>query len=137
MKIKSSVGIPQQLLLAWVLLGLLLVLVTPLPLLAATGTNLIVRLYYGDRSKLDQLVSQYDIFEFADHDAGYVDARLSPAEYDQLVRSGYRVELDEAQTALANRPLTMAAGQAAGIPSFPCYRTVEETYAALAEIAAD
>ncbi len=46
-----------------------------------SGTNLIVRLYYGDRSRLDQLVGQYDIFEFADHDAGYVAARLRPAEY--------------------------------------------------------
>lgn len=109
------------------------------PLLAAgaSQTNLIVRLYYGDRSKLNQLVSQYDVFEFADHNAGYVAARLSPDEYDALVQSGYRLEVDAEQTALANRPLIKTADQAAGIPSFTCYRTVEETYATLAQIAAD
>lgn len=102
---------------------------------AVVQTNLIVRLYYGDRAKLNQLVEQYDIFEFADHNAGYVDARLSPAEYAELTQSGYRVEVDAALTAQANMPLTMAVGQASGIPSFLCYRTVEETYATLAQIA--
>jgi carboxypeptidase T len=102
---------------------------------AVTQTNLIVRLYYGDRSKLNQLVEQYDIFEFADHNAGYVDARLSPTEYDELTQSGYRVEVDAALTAQANTPLALAADQATGIPSYLCYRTVEETYATLSQIA--
>jgi murein tripeptide amidase MpaA len=105
------------------------------PAPVAGDTNLIVRLYYGERSRLDQLAGQYDVFEFADHDAGYVAARLSRSEYDELLRSGYRVEIDPEQTALANRALGEAAGQFAGIPSFPCYRTVEETYATLAQIA--
>ena len=100
-------------------------------------TNLIVRLYYGDRAKLNQLVSQYDIFEFADHQAGYVDARLSQAEFDELTQSGYRVEVDAELTVQANTPLRRADGQASGIPSFLCYRTVEETYTALAQIAAN
>jgi carboxypeptidase T len=92
------------------------------------NTNLIVRLYYGDRSRLDQLVSQYDIFEFADHTAGYVDARLTPSGYAELTGAGYRVEIYPEQTALANQPAAMA------IPNFPCYRTVEETYATLMQI---
>lgn len=106
------------------------------PLLAAAETNLVVRLYYGDRARLNQLATQYDIFEFANHEAGYVEARLSPAEYDALAQSGYRLELDSELTAQANRPLAPVSPQAVGIPGYPCYRTVEETYATLVQIAA-
>lgn len=110
------------------------------PPVIAGDTNLIVRLYYGDRARLDQLVSEYDVFEFADHAAGYVDARLLRSEYDMLTQSGYRVEIDPEQTALANRSLAKTDDQieqTAGIPSYPCYRTVEETYATLELIAND
>jgi hypothetical protein len=107
----------------------------------AVGTNLIVRLYYGDRARLDQLASKYDVFEFADHAAGYVAARLSRSEYDELIQSGYRVEIDPEQTALASlvlsSALTNVTTQSLGIPSFPCYRTVEETYATLTRITND
>jgi hypothetical protein len=125
---------------AWLVLFNVMAALTVLSQALAGATvvgdaNLIVRLYYGDRARLEQLASRYDLFEFADHDAGYVDARLTPSEYNELVRSGYRVEIKQEQTALANRPLVMAAGQSAGIPGYPCYRTVEETYAALAQIA--
>jgi len=102
---------------------------------APAETNLIVRLYYGDRAKLNELVERYDVFEFADHAAGYVDARLSQADYDELTRAGHRVEIDSALTAQANLPPVQADAQASGIPSYLCYRTVEETYAALNQIA--
>ncbi len=44
------------------------------------------------------------------------------------------MELDHEQTALANRALEHSPGQFAGIPGYACYRTVEETYATLAQI---
>ncbi|MGA2866438.1 MAG: M14 family zinc carboxypeptidase [Verrucomicrobiota bacterium] len=99
-------------------------------------TELIVRLYYGDRDRLGQLVSRYDVFEFANHAEGYVAARLHPAEYAELTQAGYRLEIDESRTALANRRLARPLTQYMGIPGYPCYRTVEETYATLAELAA-
>lgn len=98
---------------------------------AQAETNLIVRLYYGDRTKLNQLVERYDVFEFADHQAGYVDARLSQTDYDELTQSGYRIEVDAELTRQANAPFPLADA----IPNYPCYRTVEETYAALNLIA--
>jgi carboxypeptidase T len=107
------------------------------PAAAEPGLDLIVRLYYGDRARLDQLASQYDVFEFVDHEAGYVEARLSLAEYDELVRAGYWLEVDETRTSEANRPLELAADQYAGIPGYACYRTVEETCATLAQIASN
>lgn len=97
----------------------------------------IVRLYYQDRLRLGQIVSQYDVFEYANHEEGYVLARLWPSEYKDLLQAGYRLEIDEAQTALANRPLTYSAAQTSGIPGFPSYRTVEETYASLSAIASN
>lgn len=115
-------------------LAVLLFLGLPVSL-ATAETNLIVRLYYGDRATLNQLVERYDVFEFADHTAGYVDARLSQADYDELTRAGHRIEIDSARTLQANTPPVQADGEVNGIPSFPCYRTVEETYAALNQIA--
>lgn len=100
------------------------------------NTHLIVRLYYGDREKLNQLANQYDVFEFANHEAGYVAGRLSRAEYDTLLQAGYRVEIDVEQTAAAANLISgQPNAQSLGIPSYPCYRTVEETYATLNQIA--
>jgi len=99
------------------------------------GTNLIVRLYYGDRTRLDELVSRYDVFESANHAAGFVEARLSPGEFTALQQSGYRVEIDPTLTESANEPLQPLPDQFAGIPGFPCYRTVEENFATLDQIA--
>jgi len=97
--------------------------------------DLIVRLYYGDRDRLEQLVSEYDVFEYANHEEGYVIARLRSADYAALAQAGYRLEIDAEQTSQANRVLSYSPQQSSGIPSYPCYRTVEETYAALAQIA--
>lgn len=97
----------------------------------------IVRLYYGDRDRLSQLVSQYDVFESADHVQGYVEARLRLPEYDALVQAGYRIEILAAPTAQANRVLGRRGVGLMGIPDYACYRTVEETYASLAQIASN
>ena len=95
----------------------------------------VVRLYYGNRDRLAELVNRYDVFEYANHEEGYVMARLRAPEFQELLTAGYRLELDEAQTADANRVLENALDQNAGIPSYPCYRTVEETYEALGQLA--
>jgi hypothetical protein len=54
---------------------------------------------------------------------------VEPDEYPDLVGVGFRLELDEARTAEINAPRVISATQASGIPGFPCFRTVEETYA--------
>jgi hypothetical protein len=102
----------------------------------APDADLIVRLWYGDRDRLGQLAGRYDVFEYADHEAGFVVARVRLAEYQELRDAGYRIELDAALTAQANARLTRVPSQSSGIPNYPCYRTVEETHAALARIAA-
>ncbi len=102
---------------------------------AGNASHLIVRLYYGDRARLNELVARHDVFEAANHAEGYVEARLSRAEYDELRAAGYRVEIDQAQTDIANTWPRQAADQFVGIPGFPCYRTVEETFDTLGQLA--
>jgi hypothetical protein len=102
---------------------------------AMVETEVVARIYYGDRARLAEVVSRYDVFEFADHDQGCVLARLDPAERAELARAGFRLEPDAALTAALRRTPRLAAPQAGGIPNYPCYRTVEETEAALDRLA--
>lgn len=97
----------------------------------AFDTAVVARVFYGDRERLAELVSRYDVFEFADHEQGYVLARLEPTEWAALEEAGFRLERDAALTAALRRPPRPAARQLTGIPGYPCYRTVEETEAAL------
>lgn len=96
----------------------------------------IARVYYPDQATLEQFAAELDILE-AHRAEGYVVALLRPERYAQLLNAGYRVEIDQAKTDLVNRPAQRLPGQEAGIPGYPCYRTVEETYAAMAQLAAD
>ena len=90
----------------------------------------VVRLYYRDRAQLDAWAGEFDLFEFADHEAGYVLARLSAGEWGSALAAGARVELDEARTATLRRV------GLAGINHLPCYRTVEGTEATIEQLAA-
>src|SRR5690606_27632496 len=57
-------------------------------------------------------------------------------EIDQLRNAGYRVEVDQKLTAELNAPPPEDIGLL-GIPGYSCYRTVEETCAAAAALAAN
>ena len=96
----------------------------------------VARVYFADPDDLDRLAEELDVWMVA-HEAGYLVALLSRDQLTDLLRAGYRVEVDEARTAGLERPLQPLLSQVSGIPGFPCYRTVEETYADLAQLAAD
>ncbi len=97
----------------------------------------VARVYYGERTDLDQLAVFLDIWE-VNHAEGYLVALLSPSNVAQLEQSGYTLVVDQAQTALLTQHLDALAGQSLEtIPAFPCYRTVEETYATITSLAAD
>jgi carboxypeptidase T len=97
----------------------------------------VARVYYGARTDLDQLAAFLDIWE-VDHTAGYLVALLSPSNVAQLEQSGYTLVVDQAQTALLTQHLGAFAGQSLEtIPAFPCYRTVEETYATISDLVSD
>jgi PKD repeat protein len=54
---------------------------------------------------------------------------VTRAEYDILLKAGFRLEIDTGLTARLLQPNVRLPGQTTGIPGYPCYRTVEETFA--------
>jgi hypothetical protein len=95
---------------------------TPLP-----DGPVVVRIYYEDPSQITRLKG-YDLFEFNNKKEQYVLAAMELAQVFELRASGWRVEIDPLETAAFNRKQKPLPGQEAGIPGYPCYRTVEETY---------
>lgn len=91
------------------------------------------RVHYADAADLARLAADLDLLEHADRKAGWVDALLDPASHDELVARGYRVDVLSREKRRRHR----ASSSSSGIPSFPCYRTVEETHAAMRAIAAE
>ena len=91
----------------------------------------VARVYFTSRADLDSLAAELDIWE-VNHQAGYLVAMLTPARYAALEGAGYHLEIDAAKTATVNQPLIPLLGQGPeGIPGYPCYRTVEETYTSI------
>jgi len=82
----------------------------------------------------DRLAAEYDAVE-SPTTGGAITLLLTHAEHAALLGAGYRVEIDQAQTALVNAPAPGGGSQAEGIPGYTCYRTVEETYADMAALA--
>src|SRR3990170_284697 len=94
------------------------------------------RVYFASQADLNLLATRLDVWE-VEHAAGYLVALLRPGETTTLRQAGYRVEIDADKTADLGQPRKPIPGQVSGIPGFPCYRTVEETYASLAQLAVD
>jgi len=94
----------------------------------------VVRVYFNSLAERDQLATTLDAQETSTS-GGYVTALVSDAQLAALRAAGKRVEVDQGRTALINQPVQQLASQAGGIPGFPCYRTVEETYASLSALA--
>jgi carboxypeptidase T len=96
----------------------------------------VVRAYYVDRRMVYDLATWIEPWE-VHHDQGYLVVGVNRTECDRLLAAGFRLEVDERLTALLNQPNVRLPGQASGIPGYPCYRTVEETFdAAQAMVAA-
>ena len=68
---------------------------------------------------------------------GYFVAGVDAAGYDRLLAMGFRLEIDQELTARLNTPNVPLPGQTMAIPGYPCYRTVEETFATAAQMAVD
>jgi carboxypeptidase T len=97
----------------------------------------VARVNYQTRTNLEQLAVFLDIWE-VNQAQGYLVALLSPSNYALLEQSGYALIIDQAQTALLKQQLEALPGQSPDtIPGYPCYRTVEETYATITSLAED
>lgn len=93
-----------------------------------------VRASFSDRKALAALAAEYAPWE-VDHVGGT--AIIEVADREALARleaAGYRLQIDDSLTALLRAPLHEPG--ISTIPGYSCYRTVEETYAVAANLAA-
>lgn len=105
---------------------------------SAAPVKTVVRIYLNDQHQLHELAHELDLFEEATT-GGYAVALASDEEIAHLRTQGVRVERDSVRTReLQNAQAEVLArsGQATNtIAGYACYRTVEETYSALAGLA--
>lgn len=94
----------------------------------------LVRIYFEEVQEINHLVSEYDIWE-VNHDLGFLLAYLSPIEIIELGDAGFTLEIDQPRSTQIQQSQEFDPAQVSGIPGFPCYRTVEETYSSLAQLA--
>jgi carboxypeptidase T len=104
------------------------------PPVSTASQPLLVRVYFSNLVDLKQLASQFDIWE-VDHSAGYALISVDLSEYDHLLQQGYKLDIDYAKMVDLSQLLPANPEQFSGIPNFSCYRTVEETYTDLAQLA--
>jgi carboxypeptidase T len=91
-----------------------------------TAETLIIRVYFSDAAERDRLAVELGAEEYATT-GGYLTLWETRETYDKLVARGLRVEIDEAQTAIINRPIQF--GESSPDTFFGGYRTVEENFA--------
>lgn len=101
----------------------------------AHGLPIVARVSYADVADLQRLVAAYDVWS-VDRKGRTVVALLDAGEAAALAAEGRTLTILPGETAQVRQPPAAAASVAAGIPGFACYRTVDETYADLAALAA-
>ncbi len=103
-----------------------------------TGETLVLRVFYDTREQLDALATEKALWQ-VDRRKGFVLLEGTELDKTVLAERGYRVAVDVARTQRYNAAMARvrtAAKGGSGIPGFPCYRTVEETYATAEAIVA-
>ena len=98
-------------------------------------TELVVRAWFADRAQVDALAAHVEPWE-VHHDEGWLVVEADADVLGLLAELGFRVEVDEARTAELCEPRERLPGQVEGIPGYPCYRTVEETFQTAQDLAA-
>lgn len=99
----------------------------------------VVRAYFSDRQMVNDLATWHEPWEVRyDEDLaeGYIVLDVTRSEYARLLQAGFQLTVDTRLTAQLHKPNIPLADQTGGIPGFPCYRTVEETFATAEQIVA-
>jgi len=127
---------------AWVLAMLFLIL--PAPVAAQETPTLsqgvVAQVSFADQDDLQWLAARFDVWH-VDHVARQATLWLTAAELRRLHVQTRQITIDHQATGdlLAAQAAAQAADQPAttdsGIPGFACYRTVEETYASMTQLA--
>jgi carboxypeptidase T len=87
----------------------------------------VVRAYFSDRAMVSALAARAAPWE-VNYQAGFLLVELDRSGYTFARELGFRLFVDEALTRQLSAPSRFLQGQVQGIPGYPCYRTVEETY---------
>ncbi len=95
----------------------------------------VVRIAFDARQTADDLYQRIDVWQIR-HDEGVLEALVSADEAQQLRGEGFVLAVAEEKTRTLARLGIPLPDQGGGIPGFPCYRTVEETYATAEAIVA-
>jgi hypothetical protein len=110
--------------------------------IAAPGAQLsadgpwVVRVAFESREQVRALAEWADVWAVYP-EKGYLLVLADAVDLDQLRAEGYVVEVDAVRSAALQQIGVPLALQTTGIPGYPCYRTVEETYATAEQIVAD
>ncbi len=96
-----------------------------------------VRADYTDRAQLAKLTAEHAPWEVHRKEGYAIIEVQSQAEFDRIeAETGVRLTIDKAMTVAMQAPPPADPG-ISGIPGYSCYRTVEETYASAAALAAN
>ncbi len=95
----------------------------------------VVRVEVSDRAEIEFLYRWLDVWD-ADPQRGILEAAVDDEGFEVLRDFGFHYSVDEKLTEKYNRPFVRPKEQTEGIPNYPCYRTVEETLADGAALAA-
>jgi len=95
--------------------------------------TLVARVSFKSREDLNALAETLDLTAAVDNEKRTVEALLTPEQYEALRKEGRRVEILQEQTELMNA--TRPEMSISGISGYACYRTVDETWATLTNLA--
>ncbi|MFK8032224.1 MAG: M14 family zinc carboxypeptidase [Gammaproteobacteria bacterium] len=98
--------------------------------------KVVVRAFYDNQQMLQNLADNAALWTVV-QDKSYAIVEINEFEQVDLIKDGFRLELDESRTADLHRSYERSPDQRAGIDGFECYRTVEETFADAAQLAVD
>ncbi|MFN3983723.1 MAG: M14 family zinc carboxypeptidase, partial [Caldilinea sp.] len=103
-----------------------------------TPDGVVVRVSFIDQDDVQRLVVQYDVWH-VDHTAKQATLWVTSADLLRLQAQSRQITIDHKATAelMTVQAAMQRATSAGGIPNFPCYRTVEETYASMTQLAQD
>ncbi|MFK7887419.1 MAG: M14 family zinc carboxypeptidase [Gammaproteobacteria bacterium] len=98
--------------------------------------RVVVRAFFETQDQLQKFAEQTAPWK-VDRKKGYLIVDADEQQVRDMTAAGFRVELDSDRTQRMNSRLIVDGAQRAGIPGFSCYRTVDETLATGAQLAAE
>ena len=105
----------------------------PIPARDTQSDLLVVKVYYLRSSNIKKISSWLEPWEVNPLENSMI-VGVARSQLSRLEETGFRLEVDWALTEQVNRPLEQLPNQTSGIPGYPCYRTVEETYTTAQEL---